>query len=103
MLTAALSVIVLSCVAFLVPVPYVTMRPGPAIDTLGDYQGKPILTFGGDVETYDDTKGTLDFTTVSVSREESRLSIFDAVTTYFSDDTAVVPKSFVYRDGESQK
>jgi PDZ domain-containing protein len=38
-----------------------------------------------------------------VSREESRLSIFDAVSTYFSDDTAVVPKSFVYRDGESQK
>jgi PDZ domain-containing protein len=55
------------------------------------------------VKTYDDTKGSLDFTTVSVGREESRLSIFDAVATYFSDDTAVVPKSFVYRDGESQK
>jgi PDZ domain-containing protein len=103
MLTAALSVIVLSCVAFLVPVPYVTMKPGPAFNTLGEFEGKPMFTFGGDVKTYDDTKGTLDFTTVSVSREESRLSIFDAVSTYFSDDTAVVPKSFVYRDGESQK
>ncbi|TXL61448.1 YlbL family protein [Aeromicrobium terrae] len=103
MLTAALSVIVLSCVAFLVPVPYVTMRPGPAFNTLGEFEGKPMFTFGSDVKTYDDTKGSLDFTTVSVSREESRLSIFDAVKTYFSDDTAVVPKSFVYRDGESQK
>ena len=103
MLGAALSVIVLSCVAFLVPVPYVTMQPGPAFDTLGDFDGKPMFTFGSDVKTYDDTKGSLDFTTVSVSREGSRLSIFDAVSTYFSDDSAVVPKSFVYRDGESQQ
>ena len=32
MVVASLSLIVLSCVAFLVPVPYVTMRPGPAFD-----------------------------------------------------------------------
>ena len=33
---AAISFLALTSVAFLVPVPYVTMKPGPAFDTLGE-------------------------------------------------------------------
>src|SRR5688500_11740050 len=43
MVVASLSFIVLSCVAFLVPVPYVTMRPGPAFDTLGTFNDEPMF------------------------------------------------------------
>ena len=100
MVVASLSLIALSCVAFLVPVPYVTMRPGPAFDTLGEFNDKPMFTFGKDVKTYP-TKGALDFTTVSVTRAETNVSLAEALDAYFADDTAVVPRSLIYRKGES--
>lgn len=100
MVVASLSLIVLMCVTFLVPVPYVTMRPGPAFDTLGEFDGKPMFAFGKGVKTYE-TKGTLDFTTVSVTRAETNVSLAEAFSAYFADDTAVVPRSFIYRSGES--
>ena len=34
MVVATISLIVLTCAAYLIPMPYVTMRPGPAFDTL---------------------------------------------------------------------
>ena len=102
LVVASLSLIVLSCVAFLVPVPYVTMRPGPAFDTLGTFDDKPMFTFGKGVTTYP-TKGSLDFTTVSVTRAEADVSLAQAFDAYFDEDTAVVPRSFIYRQGESAK
>lgn len=103
MVVAAISLIVLSCVAFLVPVPYVTLRPGPAFDTLGTFpvdSGKPMFTFGKDVKTYP-TKGSLDFTTVSVTRPDARVTLRDAISAYFEGDVAVVPKSLIYPEGQS--
>ena len=102
MVVASLSFIVLSCVAFLVPVPYVTMRPGPAFDTLGKFNDKPMFTFEKGVKTYP-TSGSLDFTTVSVTRAETNVSLAQAFEAYFAEDTAVVPRSFIYREGESAK
>jgi PDZ domain-containing protein len=102
MLVAALSLIVLTCLAFLVPVPYVTMRPGPAFNTLGEFDGKPMFTFADDVKTYP-TSGTLDFTTVSVTRADANLPLGDVIGAWFDDDVAVVPKSLVYPDDESQE
>lgn len=103
LVVAAVSLIVLTSVALLVPVPYVVMSPGPAFDTLGSSRitdGEPLLTFGDDVKTYP-TSGSLDFTTVSVTRPESRLSLLDALASYVDGDSAVVPKSLVYPDEES--
>lgn len=100
MVVGVLSLIVLSCVAFLVPVPYVTMRPGPAFDTLGDFDGKPMFTFGKDVKTYP-TSGSLDFTTVSVTRANANIPLAEAIRAYFAKDVAVVPKSLIYPDDQS--
>ncbi len=102
MLVASLSLIALACVALLVPVPYVTMRPGPAFDTLGEFNGKPMFTFDKNVKTYP-TDGTLDFTTVSVTRADSNVSLSKAITAYFSSDIAVVPKSLIYPDNKTAK
>lgn len=99
---AALSVVVLTCVGFVVPVPYVTMRPGPVFDTLGDFDGDPMFTFGDDVKLYD-TSGTLDFTTVSVSRANTDVSLAEAIRAYFTSNVAVVPRSSVYPDHTTQK
>lgn len=95
-----MSLIVLTCIAYLVPMPYVTMRPGPAFDTLGTFDGKPMFTFGKDVKTYP-TSGSLDFTTVSVTRADTKVSLVGAMTAYFNRDVAVVPKSLVYPDDQS--
>lgn len=101
LVVASLSIIVLTCLAFLVPVPYATMRPGPAFDTLGRFEDKPMIEFGDDVKTYP-TSGALDFTTVSVSRAETELSLARAISVYFEDNAAVVPKSVLYPDEQSQ-
>ncbi|GAA3513564.1 PDZ domain-containing protein [Aeromicrobium panaciterrae] len=100
MLVAALSLIALTCVALLVPVPYVMMRPGPAYDTLGDFEGKPMFTFDKGVKVYP-TDGNLDFTTVSVTRADRNVSLGDAIKAYFGSDNAVVPKSLIYPDAET--
>ncbi|MGA8850111.1 MAG: PDZ domain-containing protein [Aeromicrobium sp.] len=99
-LTAALSLIVLFSVALLLPVPYVTLKPGPAYDTLGDFGDQPMFTFGSDVTTYP-TSGELDFTTVSVTRADGRVSLTDAMQAYFDRDVAVVPRNLVYPDGST--
>jgi len=99
-LVAAVGLITLTCIALIIPVPYVTMKPGPAFDTLGDFDGEPMFTFGDDVKTYP-TSGTLDFTTVSITSSDRQLRLGDLVKAYFSDDTSVVPRDLVYPDGET--
>lgn len=94
------TLIVLLCLMFVVPVPYVTMRPGPVFDTLGEYEGEPMLAFGDDVRTYE-TSGALDFTTVSISRADARLSLAEAIRGYLTASVDVVPRSFVYGEDET--
>lgn len=102
LVVAAVSIVVLTCVAFLVPVPYSTMRPGPAFDTLGEYDGEPMFEIDSDVKTYP-TDGSLDFTTVMVSRADSHMTLAEAMQAWFSPHTRVVPKSLVHPEGESQE
>lgn len=100
LVAAGVALLGLTCVAFLVPVPYVTMRPGPAFDTFGEIDGKQMFTFGEDVETFE-TDGSLDFTTVSVTRADRELSLGDVIGAWFDGDSAVVPRDVVYPEGES--
>ena len=103
LVVAAISLIVLSCVAMLVPVPYVTMRPGTPFNTLGkfpDDSGKPMFTFGKDVKTYP-TDGALYFTTVSVMRPNAHISLGGAIRAYFDPNVAVVPKDLIYPNDET--
>lgn len=100
LLVAGVSLVALTCVAFLLPAPYVTMRPGPAFDTFGEIGGERMFTFGKDVKTYP-VDGALDFTTVSVTRADSDLTLGDVVSAWFQPDVAVVPRDIVYPDDES--
>ena len=91
---AGLLVLTLLAVALLLPVPYVTMRPGPTVDVLGDYDGKPVLEIE-DAKTYP-TDGQIRLTTVSVTRADSRVSLPQAFIAYFNSEEAVVPRDLVY-------
>lgn len=85
--------------AVLLPVPFVTMSPGPTEDTLGKVKGKPIIQVDG-ARTYD-TDGRLDLTTVAVTSPDQRLDLAEAVADWLNPDAAVVPRSFVYPDSET--
>lgn len=95
-------IVVLTCLVAFLPVPYVTMRPGPVFNTLGELDGTAMLTFGDDVRTYP-TDGRLDFTTVSVTRAESRMSLAGAIEGWLDPDVAVVPHDFMYPDRQTNK
>ncbi|RAG60677.1 signaling protein, partial [Burkholderia multivorans] len=54
----------LIALAVLLPVPYMLQLPGPVFNTLGDYQGKPMISVSG-AQTYP-TDGKIDMLTVAV-------------------------------------
>ena len=55
----------LIALAVLIPIPYMLQLPGPVFNTLGDYQGKPMISVSG-AQTYP-TSGEIDMLTVAVS------------------------------------
>lgn len=92
----------LFALTFFVPVPYVTLRPGPTFDTLGSFDERPMIEFGDDVEVYP-TDGQFDFTTISVTRPESTMTLFGALEAWFDPNVSVVPRSFMYPDGTTNE
>jgi PDZ domain-containing protein len=74
------------------PVPYVAQVPGPTFNTLGDIEGKPIISIEG--RERNDVEGNLNLTTVGVSR--GGLSLVQAVRGWFDDEVSVVPEESVY-------
>lgn len=100
LLVGSLSLITLVCVTLLLPVPYVVLSPSPAFNTLGEYDGKPMITFPKNVRTYP-TSGAIDFTTVAVTRPQARVTLADAIIAYFEPGKEVVRRRAVYPEGES--
>ena len=98
---ASLLLVVLTSVAFLLPVPYVTMDPGPTLDTLGENDdGEPLIEFGPGVKTYE-TTGTLALTTVSVTSPDAKVGLAQAFQAWFDPDSAIVPRDLVYPPEQS--
>ena len=85
--------------AVLLPVPYVTVSPGPTVDVLGEAGDEPIVRVEGH-RTYD-TEGELRLVTVSVSNPEHRVSLGEALTAWVSDDDAVEPRALMYPDRDA--
>ena len=93
--TAALSLVALLCVALLLPVPYVSLRPGPTLDTLGEEDGEPVISIEGGARTYDDA-GQLDLVTVSVTNPDVDVRLPEALGAWFDPSAALVPKELIY-------
>jgi PDZ domain-containing protein len=100
LLVASLSLIALGCVTLLLPVPYVVLSPSVAFNTLGEFDGRQMITFPKKVKTYE-TTGALDFTTVLVSQPDAHVSLVEAMDAYFSDGSEVVRRRSIYPEGES--
>jgi PDZ domain-containing protein len=100
LVVGSLSLVMLVCLTLLIPVPYVVMSPSPAFNTLGDFDGREMITFPANVKTYQ-TTGALDFTTVLVSQPGAHVSLSEAIAAYFSDGSEVVRRRSIYPEGES--
>jgi PDZ domain-containing protein len=86
---------------YLQPVPYAEMTPGPTFDTLGSYQGTPLITISRH-PTYH-TDGQLRMVTVSVSSQDYQMQLGTALVGWLSSDEAIVPKETVYPPGTTEQ
>lgn len=93
--SAVLLLIALSCAVLLLPVPYVSLQPGPTLDALGEQRGDPLISIEGDVRTYDDG-GELNLVTVSVTNPDVDVRLPEALDAWFDPAAALVPKDLIY-------
>lgn len=94
---SGLATLALLTVAFLLPVPYVKLAPGPTFNVIGDVEGTPVIVIEG-TQTFP-TSGQLDMTTVSESGgPRGGLTFVDAIASWFDPNDAVVPRELIYPD-----
>jgi len=98
LVVASVLALVLGIAGLWLPVPFVTLAPGPVTDTLGSAKGVTLIDIEGR-RTYP-TGGKLELTTVE---ETPRLSLLSALQDWFDGDRAVVPRELIQPPGQSQK
>ncbi len=91
---AGVLLVALVTVAFSVPMPYVVLSPGVTENTLGSYEGKPVVTIRGH-RTYP-TSGHLDLTTVSVTSPEYKPRLPQILQAWWSPRQIVLPREVIY-------
>jgi len=91
-------VALLLVLGWVAPLPYSVYRPGLTLNVLGSDSpdGKPIIQVSGAPVYRDD--GQLRMTTVSVTRRDTRLGLWELMGAWFDRDAAVYPRSAVYPD-----
>jgi Lon-like protease len=102
LLVSGFFAVVLAAVSTLLPVPYVELRPGPALNTLGSQDGRSLISVTGH-ETYP-TSGQLDLTTVSVlGGPGQRLNLWEVVYSWLSSSDTVVPEENLFPAGVTEQ
>ena len=81
-----------------VRVPYVALSPGPTVNTLGEVDGKPVVSVTGGVDN--DPSGNLNLTTVSLT---DGLTLFQALGLWFSSDYQLQPRELYFPAGVSNE
>lgn len=100
LLMSAFVTITLAAVAWLMPVHYAVLRPGPALNTLGSEGGRPLIAIDGRA-TYE-TDGALDLTTVSVfGGPGNHVELYQVVAGWLDPSVAVVPEEEVFPPGQT--
>ncbi len=99
LLVTSILIIALAAVGLALPVPFVVLQPGPTTDTLGTFNGRPLIAIGAGAKTYP-VKGKLLLTTVA---EQPSLSLVSAVRYWLSSHNAVVPEELINPSGSSQQ
>jgi Lon-like protease len=93
LLTALLAVGVMAA-----PLPYVVLKPGPTVNTLGSSDGTEVIQVTDGKTTR--SAGQLRLTTVNV---QSQVELVWAISSWFSKKDAVVPRALIYPPGQTEK
>ncbi|KQR95970.1 signal protein PDZ [Williamsia sp. Leaf354] len=88
--------VVLVVVGAFVRVPYVSLGPGPTVNTLGAVGQTPVVKISG--APVRPTDGNLNLTTVSVT---DQLTLFQAIGMWFSGRDSLQPREEVFPPGQS--
>lgn len=96
----ALALLVASVVAMVVlPVPWVVYSPGPTLNVLDEYDGKPIVDVSGHKEYRD--KGALRLLTVISTGPDEKVELFGAVAAWLDPVRDVYPHDLIYAPKDS--
>lgn len=98
---SSVTFVALAALLVLLPVPFVTWRPGQTIDVLATVEDEPLIEIDG-LQTYDPT-GSLVMTTVSASRVDSSVSLPEAIAAYLAQDSDAMPRDSIYPPGKSDQ
>ncbi len=98
LVVASVLAFALLVVGLWMPVPFVTLAPGPVTDTLGAVDGTQLITVEGR-RTYP-TSGRLELTTVE---ETPKLNLVSVLQDWANGDRAVVPTELIRPPGSSQE
>ena len=98
LIVALVPIVVFGVLLAVVTVPFVSLGPGPAFDTLGEVDGKQVVDIKG-TQTHP-TSGHLDMTTVS---QRDDLSLAEALTLWLSGQEQLMPRDLVYPPGQSRE
>jgi PDZ domain-containing protein len=82
-----------------VPVPFVNWTPGGTRDTLGSVDNEPMIKVQG-IDTYP-TTGRLDMTVVAITPADARLSLPQALLSYWLPHRDALPRDAVYAPGKT--
>jgi Lon-like protease len=93
------SLLALVVVAVFLPVPYVTMSPGPTVNVLGKSADKVIIDVRGH-QTYR-TEGDLRLTTVSVTNPTRKVGLGETLRAWVDPTRAVYPRDVIYPPNQS--
>lgn len=81
--------------SFVIPVQYITEQPGPTFNTIGEYDGKQLITIEGE-KSYP-VEGQLDMTTVSVAGgPNTDVNSLYVLANFFDKASNVVPSALMY-------
>jgi PDZ domain-containing protein len=102
LLIAGIGVLAALLVAAVTSVPYVTLLPGPTLNTLGKQGAKPLIQIVGK-KTYP-TTGHLNMVTISyIGGPHTDYNIFAALRAWLTPHYAVVPQQVVFPTGSTQQ
>ncbi len=92
--------VVMAALLVLVPVPFVTWRPGNTVNVLGSSSDGPLLEVKG-IQNYSTDPSRLLMTTVSTTRVDSRVSLPEALLAHYRARADTLPREFLYPAGLS--
>jgi len=98
LVVALVPILVFGLLLGLVTVPFVSLGPGPTFDTLGEYDGKPVVAIDG--TPVKPTSGHLNMTTVS---QRDGLSLGQALVLWGSGSQQLLPRDLVFPPEKSRE